>query len=139
MSEKLIFEPRTLIALSKSLTVLNIAANNLDSLSEIGSLSNLQNLIASNNLLDDMKEIGLLLPCWPRLSKLDLSGNLICLKNKYRERLIVMTPKLLVLDGKEIQATSRQFLQNWKTSKEVSIQRGKQELMDASGYENQGI
>ncbi len=138
MGEKLIFEPRTLLTLSKNLTVLNIASNNLDSLSEIGSLTNLQNLIASNNLLDDMKEIGMLLSCWPRLTKLDLSGNLICLKNKYRERLIVMAPKLLVMDGKEIQATSRQFLQNWKTSKEVSVQRGKQDGMDGSGFENQG-
>jgi hypothetical protein len=103
----------------------------LDSLSEIGSLLKLQTLIASNNLLDDMKEVGLLLACWPRLAKLDLSGNLLCMKNKYRERLIVLAPNLLVLDGKEIQETSRQFLQNWKTSKEVSYQRNKQELLDS--------
>ena len=53
------------------------------------------------------------------------------MKNKYRERLIVLAPNLLVLDGKEIQETSRQFLQNWKTSKEVSYQRNKQELLDS--------
>lgn len=117
--------------MKKKLTVLNVSANNLDSLSEMGSLVNLEHLIASNNLLEDMKEIGLLLSCWPRLSKLDFSGNMICMKNKYRERLIVMAPNLLILDGKEIQATSRQFLQNWKTSKEVSHQRNKQEQADA--------
>ena len=99
------------------MSVLNVSGNNLDSLAEIGSLSNIEQLIASNNLLDDMKEIGMLLKCWPNLSKLDLSGNLICLKNKYRERLIVLAPNLIILDGKEIQETSRQFLQNWKTSK----------------------
>lgn len=132
LGEKLIFEPRTLLALSKKLNVLNIAGNSLDSLSEIGSLQSLQNLIASNNLLDDMKEIGVLLSCWPRLAKLDLSGNFICMKNKYRERLIVLAPNLLILDGKEIQETSRQFLQNWKTSKEVSYQRNKQELLETA-------
>ena len=146
----------------KKLNVLNIAGNSLDSLSEIGSLQSLQNLIASNNLLDDMKEIGVLLSCWPRLAKLDLSGNFICMKNKYRERLIVLAPNLLILDGKvsfnfqnlqfhslllklcsflfkEIQETSRQFLQNWKTSKEVSYQRNKQELLEtAFETQNQG-
>lgn len=117
--------------------MLNIASNSLDTLSEIGSLNKLQTLIASNNLLDDMKEVGLLLACWPRLAKLDLSGNLICMKNKYRERLIVLAPNLLMLDGKEIQATSRQFLQNWKTSKEVSYQRNKQELLESQFEQNQ--
>lgn len=132
MGEKLIFEPRTLLALAKKLTVLNIASNNLDSLNDIGPLTNLQTLIASNNLLDDMKELGILLSCWSRLAKLDLSGNMLCLKNKYRERLIVLAPNLLILDGKEIQETSRQFLQNWKTSKEVSYQRNKQELLEST-------
>lgn len=84
-----------------------------------------------------MKEVGLLLACWPRLAKLDLSGNLICMKNKYRERLIVLAPNLLMLDGKEIQETSRQFLQNWKTSKEVSYQRNKQELLESQFEQNQ--
>lgn len=136
MGEKLIFEPRTLLALSNKLTVLNVSNNGLDSLSEIGSLINLQTLLASNNLLDDMKEIGILLTCWPRLAKLDLSGNMICFKNKYRERLIVLAPNLLILDGKEIQETSRQFLQNWKISKEVSHQKSKQDLLE-TGFENQ--
>ena len=70
--------------------------------------------------------MSFLFKCWPRLWKLELSGNLLCLKNKYRERIIVLAPNLESLDGKEIQEMSRQFLQNWKNSKEVS-QRGKQE------------
>ena len=99
----------------------------MDTLSEIGPLRNLEQLIASNNLLNDMKELVLLLKCWPRLWKLELNGNPLCLKNKYRERIIVLTPNLEYLDGKEIQEMSRQFLQNWKTSKEVTQQRTKQD------------
>jgi len=95
----------------------------LDTLSEIGPLRNLDQLNASNNLLNDMKELVLLLKCWPRLWKLELIGNPLCLKNKYRERIIVLTPSLEYLDGKEIQELSRQFLQNWKSSKEVTQQQ----------------
>ena len=95
----------------------------MDTLSEIGPLRNLEQLIASNNALSDMKELVILLKCWPRLWKLELNGNPLCLKNKYRERIIVLTPSLEYLDGKEIQEMSRQFLQNWKTSKEVTQQQ----------------
>ena len=89
---------------------MNVSGNNLDSLSEIGSLRNLEQLIASNNCLSDMKEMVVLLKCWPKLWKLELTGNPLCLKNKYRERIIVLTPHLEMLDGKEIQEMSRQFL-----------------------------
>lgn len=100
--------------------MLNISGNNLDTLSEIGPLMNLEQLMASNNNLGDMKEISILLKCWPKLWKLELSGNPICVKNKYRERIIVLAPNIEILDGKEIKELSRQFLQNWKTSKEVN-------------------
>ncbi len=102
---------------------MNVSGNNLDTLSEIGPLRNLEQLIASNNLLNDMKELVLLLKCWPKLWKLELVGNPLCLKNKYRERIIVLTPSLEYLDGKEIQEMSRQFLQNWKSSKEITQQQ----------------
>jgi hypothetical protein len=111
------------------LEILNISGNNLESLSEIGSLSNLVQINASNNSLSDMKEMAILLKCWPRLVTLDLSGNPLCLKNKYRERIIVLATSLRQLDGKEIQDMSRQFLENWKLSKEMSNQRAKQELI----------
>lgn len=106
---------------------MNVSGNNLDSLSELGSLVNLEQLFASNNNLADIKELGYLFKCWPKLWKLELHGNLLCLKNKYRERIIVLAPSLESLDGKEIQEMSRQFLQNWKNSKENSQQRNKQE------------
>ena len=69
-----------------------------------------------------MKEMNLLLKYWRKLWKLELSGNPLCLKSKYRERIIVIAPNIEVLDGKEINNTSRQFLQSWKANKET-IQR----------------
>jgi len=132
--EKLIFEPRTLLTLANKLEVLNISGNNLDSLNEIGSLTNLQQLFASNNKLNDMKELNVLLKCWTKLWKLELSENPMCTKSKYRERIIVLAPQLEVLDGKEINDTSRQFLQNWKASKEI-FQKSKQSFTSPT-YEN---
>jgi protein phosphatase 1 regulatory subunit 42 len=84
-----------------------------------------------------MKEMSFLFKCWPRLWKLELHGNLLCLKNKYRERIIVLAPNLESLDGKEIQEMSRQFLQNWKNSKEVSQNRTKPETNNNNNNQNE--
>jgi protein phosphatase 1 regulatory subunit 42 len=115
------------MSLIRKLEILNISSNNLDTITEIGSLSNLRELFTSNNNLNDMKEMSVLLKFWPRLFKLELNGNPICSKNKYRERIIVQAPYLLTLDGKEIQDLERQFLQNWKVSKEITQQKAKQD------------
>ncbi len=71
-----------------------------------------------------MKEMSVLLKYWKKLWKLELSGNPLCLKSKYRERIIVIAPNIEVLDGKDINNTSRQFLQSWKANKET-LQRNK--------------
>jgi hypothetical protein len=81
-----------------------------------------------------MKELNVLLKCWTKLWKLELSENPMCTKSKYRERIIVLAPQLEVLDGKEINDTSRQFLQNWKASKEI-FQKSKQSFTSPT-YEN---
>jgi hypothetical protein len=99
----------------------------LDTLNDIEPLTNLAELYASNNNLNDMKEMSTLLKYWFRLRKLELNGNPFCSKNKYRERIIVQAPNIDWLDGKEIQDIERQFLQNWKESKELTNQRLKQE------------
>ncbi len=116
-----------LINLKKKLQILNISGNNLDTLNDIEPLTNLAELYASNNNLNDMKEMSTLLKYWFRLRKLELNGNPFCSKNKYRERIIVQAPNIDWLDGKEIQDIERQFLQNWKESKELTNQRLKQE------------
>ena len=76
-----------------------------------------------------MKEMGVLLQSLVKLSELELTGNPLCSKNKYRERIIVMASNIVTLDGKEIKQMSRQFLQNWKTSKEEKQQQQQQQLL----------
>lgn len=66
------------------------------------------------------------LKLWSRLWKIELSGNPLCLKSKYRERIIVAAPNIEILDGKEINNLRRQFLQNWKASKETPQQQHQQ-------------
>ncbi|CAF0727981.1 unnamed protein product [Brachionus calyciflorus] len=135
--EKLLFDPRTLASLVSSLTILNISGNNLDTLTEIGSLVNLEDLNASNNKLNDMKELSILLKCWPKLIKLNLIGNPICSKNKYRERIIVQAPNIEILDEKEIKELSRQFLQNWKISKETCRNKNESNDYYSESYANE--
>lgn len=117
--EKLLFDPRTLHSLSKSLSVLNISNNNIDELKELAVLENLTQLVAVDNHLNDIKDLEFVLGRWPRLWRMDLTGNPICQKPKYRDKVIVISKTLEILDGREIKEMARQFLLNWKASKDA--------------------
>ncbi|UJR22234.1 hypothetical protein I4U23_025296 [Adineta vaga] len=117
--EKLVFEPRTLHCLSQGLEILNVSGNNLDSLAELSCLERLQELSASNNRLENLRELVQLLSIWSRLKRLDTNRNPLCSKGRYRERLIVASTSLEMLDGKQITDNSRQFLTSWKASREA--------------------
>lgn len=56
---------------------------------------------------------------WSHLRLLDLNSNPVCHKPKYRDRLITACKILEDLDGKQINELSRQFLINWKASKDA--------------------
>lgn len=77
-----------------SLQVLNIAGNNLDSIRDIECLRNLYQLHANDNLLTDMKELAHVIGGMFRLWRLDLMGNPLCHKAKYRDRVIVMAKNI---------------------------------------------
>ncbi|KAG8570708.1 hypothetical protein GDO81_011380 [Engystomops pustulosus] len=117
--EKLLFDPRTLHSLSKSLSVLNISNNSIDELKELSVLGNISQLVAVDNHLNDIKDLEFVLRKWPRLWRMDLTGNPICQKPKYRDKVIVISKTLEILDGKEIKEMARQFLLNWKASKDA--------------------
>lgn len=121
--EKLLFDPRSLNAIAGSLKVLNAGGNNLDSVREFESLTQLNHLTVSDNGLNDMKELAHVLGQMYCLARLDLVGNPLCHKAKYRDRVIVMARQLEVLDGKQISETSKQFLKNWHANKETQKQR----------------
>ncbi|XP_051826048.1 protein phosphatase 1 regulatory subunit 42 isoform X1 [Antechinus flavipes] len=133
LGEKLLFDPRTLQSLANSLSVLNISNNNIDEIKDLETLENLTQLIAVDNQLLHVKDLELLLNRLPKLWKMDLSGNPVCLKPKYRDRLIVMSNSLESLDGKEIKQIERQFLMNWKASKDARKNMKKKSVIwDAS-------
>ncbi|XP_053914979.1 protein phosphatase 1 regulatory subunit 42 isoform X1 [Cuculus canorus] len=115
--EKLLFDPRTLRSLAKSLSVLNISNNNIDELEELAVLENLTYLRAVDNQLQDVEDLEVVLNKWTKLRRMDITGNPICRKPKYRDRIVVQSQSLESLDGKEIKEMERQFLVNWKASK----------------------
>ncbi|XP_025932807.1 protein phosphatase 1 regulatory subunit 42 isoform X11 [Apteryx rowi] len=55
LGEKLLFDPRSLTSLAKSLSVLNISNNNIDELAELAVLENISHLTAVDNQLQYMK------------------------------------------------------------------------------------
>ncbi|CAM5109295.1 unnamed protein product [Natator depressus] len=128
LGEKLLFDPRTLHSLAKSLSVLNISNNNIDELGELALLENISHLIAVDNQLHHVKDLEFVLNKWTKLCRMDLKGNPVCRKPKYRDRLIIQSKTLESLDGKEIKDIERQFLMNWKASK-ASRKKSKEESM----------
>ncbi|XP_010772693.1 protein phosphatase 1 regulatory subunit 42, partial [Notothenia coriiceps] len=66
-----------------------------------------------------VQELEDVFSAWPRLLHADLRGNPVCKKQKYRDRLITAGKSLQALDGREISHLTRQFLTNWKASREA--------------------
>ncbi|XP_062836385.1 protein phosphatase 1 regulatory subunit 42 isoform X3 [Anolis carolinensis] len=94
LGEKLLFDPRSLHSLAKSLSVLNISNNNIDEMSDLAILENIFHLIAVDNQIQHIKDLELVLGVWTKLSKLELSGNPVCHKPKYRDRVILQSKSL---------------------------------------------
>ncbi|XP_069322525.1 protein phosphatase 1 regulatory subunit 42 isoform X3 [Eulemur rufifrons] len=94
LGEKLLFDPRTLQSLAKSLSVLNISNNNIDDIRDLEVLENLNQLIAVDNQLLNVKDLEYLLNKLMKLWKMDLNGNPVCLKPKYRDKLILVSKSL---------------------------------------------
>ncbi|KAK2527975.1 hypothetical protein Q9233_007751 [Columba guinea] len=134
LGEKLLFDPRSLRSLAKSLSVLNISNNNIDELEELAILENLSYLIAVDNQLQHMKDLEVALKKWTKLRRMDLTGNPICHKPKYRDRIVVQSQTLESLDGKEIKEMERRFLMNWKASKAARKQHKERMTNEHAAY-----
>ncbi|KAH9515289.1 hypothetical protein Btru_014083 [Bulinus truncatus] len=94
--EQLLLDPRTLKALAPTLQVLNVSGNHLTSIADLKLLPNLTHLMAAENELGDMKELAELLLSWQFLTRLDLSGNPLCQRAKYKDRVIVLGKNLAI-------------------------------------------
>ncbi|XP_075906371.1 protein phosphatase 1 regulatory subunit 42 isoform X2 [Nelusetta ayraudi] len=123
--EKLLFDPRTLVSLAESLCVLKVDHNNIDDIRDLTVLKELRHFSAADNKLHSMGELENVLCRWPKLRELDLCGNPVCKIRKYRDHLTTICKCLAILDGKEIRELTRQFLLNWKASKEARKNKSK--------------
>lgn len=74
--------------------VLNVSGNGLDTIEDLIGLKELVHLSACENKLTSMKELSQVLNQLPNLSKLELSGNPICQRHKYRDRVITMGERI---------------------------------------------
>ncbi|XP_057680513.1 protein phosphatase 1 regulatory subunit 42 [Corythoichthys intestinalis] len=117
--EKLLFDPKTLRSLAKTLCVLNVSNNNMDEIRDLAVLKEIQHFSAFDNKLYNVQELEDVLGSWPLLIQMDLRGNPACKTAKYRDRLIMACKRLQVLDDRDIKEVTRQFLVNWKASKEA--------------------
>ncbi|KAK2859447.1 hypothetical protein Q5P01_004067 [Channa striata] len=127
--EKLLFDPRTLVSLAGSLCVLNISNNNIDDIRDMAVLKELQHFTAVGNKLHNVEELEDVLIHWRQLLQMDLGGNPVCKKPKYRDRLILVCKNLEVLDGREINDLTRQFLIYWKASKEARKKKANKQML----------
>ena len=82
------------ICFQGTMQILNVSGNNLDSIQDLEPLRALTHFTASDNKLWDMKELARCLTSWRQLTRLDLIGNALCHKSKYRDRIIIMSPRL---------------------------------------------
>ncbi|XP_046497635.1 protein phosphatase 1 regulatory subunit 42 isoform X4 [Equus quagga] len=78
-----------------------------------------EKLLFDPRTLHSLADLEFLLNKLIKLWKMDLNGNPVCLRPKYRDRLILVSKSLEFLDGKEIKNMERQFLMNWKASKDA--------------------
>ncbi|XP_065062535.1 protein phosphatase 1 regulatory subunit 42-like [Rhopilema esculentum] len=129
--ESLLFDPRTIESLSKSLTVLNVSGNNLTEVSELSPLGRITQFFASHNNLTDLYDLSCAVRSWPTLSKLELTGNPFCHKKKYRDKIILMSRRLVMLDGKEVNEATRLFLQSWQANKDMKRIKRKESRHDS--------
>ena len=77
-----------------SLHTLAAEHNNLSSCRAITALPSLTSLDLSHNQLAEVAEVAEMVAALPRLVCLDLRGNPLCQRPKYRDRVILMAPCL---------------------------------------------
>ncbi|XP_059838269.1 protein phosphatase 1 regulatory subunit 42 isoform X4 [Hypanus sabinus] len=120
------------LASLRNLSKLYLGGNCISVVEELEGLTELRELHLENQrlplgekllfdprTLQSLKELEYVLGQWPKLWYLNLSGNPVCRKTKYRDKVMVMSTSLQVLDGKEVNNTARQFLLNWKAFREA--------------------
>ncbi|EEB13797.1 Lumican, putative [Pediculus humanus corporis] len=116
--ETLFFDPRTISHLSQSLKILNLANNNIDSVSPLENLTALTKLIIDGNKLKNVKDFTETIYCWPFLEELNCDDNPMVNDRKYFDEIVVASKSLKILNGKQINEQTREFLTNLFNNRE---------------------
>ncbi|XP_044747022.1 protein phosphatase 1 regulatory subunit 42-like isoform X2 [Coccinella septempunctata] len=101
----------------KSLQVLNISGNGIESLSSLAPLRHLRSICASNNRLKDIEEVCELIKSWFYLREAWFLGNPFSKKHRYREDIIAASYCLDFLDDKAVSASTRNFIKCFENEK----------------------
>lgn len=119
------FDPASIDAIAESLGVLNTQKNNLTDASIFAPLQFLERLDLSMNHITTFEQVGALFEEGGCMSMqvLDMKGNPVDKQHKLRDYIVLMSPTLAVLNGREITETERQFLVNREAAKARRRQR----------------
>ncbi|XP_071660152.1 protein phosphatase 1 regulatory subunit 42 isoform X7 [Patagioenas fasciata] len=93
-----------------------------------------EKLLFDPRSLRSLADLEVALKKWTKLRRMDLTGNPICHKPKYRDRIVVQSQTLESLDGKEIKEMERRFLMNWKASKAARKQHKERMTNEHASY-----
>lgn len=102
---------------------LNISKLNLTSLKPIEILYRIENLIATDNLFESSKDIGLSLGYLIFLKNAHLENCPAQKETHFREQITASTFKLQTLDGKDISNHAREFIKKFEQMKLESKSR----------------
>lgn len=94
-----------------NLEVISLAVNKINTLKPFSRLLNLKELYLRQNKISNLSEINFLKNC-KRLTVLSLSENPLCDCSNYRKKIIQMLPQILKLDDKVISIEERNSAEN---------------------------
>ena len=105
------FDSDTLVSLSKSLKVLDISGNKLQSLSFLTGLNSLETLLADSNDLSDTEDLITFLSSNPSLKMVSFKENAVSLASSaFRDAVVLVCPHLEFFNGKSVSSSEREFV-----------------------------
>lgn len=105
--------------LQNTLMILNISGNNISSLTYLSPLKFLHVLNATNNRLNNISDVCDAIKGWYYLQEAMFAGNPICKQHRCKEKIIATANKLAILDKRDINETTRAFIQRMEREKEM--------------------
>jgi Leucine-rich repeat (LRR) protein len=112
------FCPKSIATIAPTLQVLEVAGNRIPNLLPLVSLTALQQLDASDNLIDKVLDCRELLESARGLTRVDLKGNPFASnERKYRAIIVLCCEQIELIDEKEVSASERAFIRKLEEQK----------------------